>query len=492
MTVALCSWPQLKELYETSVELNKGRLIVHGVVAKADRRTRNNRVYPKAILQREVQQYKQTHINNQTAVGELDHPDYSSPYFKLITLANISHQVLSVKWKGHQLWGTVQVLDTPSGLLLRYLYSQGFKLGLSLRGWSTVRQDPRSNCGVIDSDFQLITFDFVAVPSISQAYVVPIQQRHHGKVPDQSAIVQLASLRLGALNMAKFADMPAAHNVLGCAFAKWIRTDAFLEGVLSHHGLSDASGVNVLVPSQHRLLQNTSAWLPSGCALLHGSYISHQDLVGRNLLSNTSGIRDLWQHMANFIVRATRNNLTPEERAVESCAPREADLDSASLDASHIHFNGPAASLRKVAAVQVVPSAPKVQNIRIENCLEESAITAAAHAGDSNTESESVATEGLLDCGLPEAAGAEAGSGSAAARKVPAAGRAVIVAVKTPMTSMNELPHRQSPTKIWQLCRSTESATCAGSTAKLNGSDWLGAAPAYSGSSGSPPQCASA
>lgn len=35
-----------------------------------------------------------------------------------------AHQVLDVSWKGDQLWGTIEVLPTPSGLLLWELYSR--------------------------------------------------------------------------------------------------------------------------------------------------------------------------------------------------------------------------------------------------------------------------------------------------------------------------------------------------------------------------------
>ncbi len=33
-------------------------------------------------------------------------------------------QVLEVKWKGDQLWGSIEILPTPAGLLLWELYSQ--------------------------------------------------------------------------------------------------------------------------------------------------------------------------------------------------------------------------------------------------------------------------------------------------------------------------------------------------------------------------------
>ncbi|MEW5308752.1 MAG: hypothetical protein WDW38_000686 [Sanguina aurantia] len=85
---------ELKSLYKRSVALNNGRLIVHGIFARADTRNNNKRVYPKHILKREVLKFEKEHVLNGTALGELDHPNYASRYFKFLNLPNISHQNL--------------------------------------------------------------------------------------------------------------------------------------------------------------------------------------------------------------------------------------------------------------------------------------------------------------------------------------------------------------------------------------------------------------
>ncbi|PNH07500.1 hypothetical protein TSOC_006044 [Tetrabaena socialis] len=81
-------------------------------------------LYLQHILEREVSRFEAEHILPGTALGELDHPNYASKYFKCLNLPNVSHQVLEVTWKGDQLWGTIEVLATPSGLLLWELYSR--------------------------------------------------------------------------------------------------------------------------------------------------------------------------------------------------------------------------------------------------------------------------------------------------------------------------------------------------------------------------------
>eukprot|EP00775_Hariotina_reticulata_P010278 gene10278-10437_t len=165
---------EVAELFSLCTALNHGRLIVHGLFARADTKNTNGRVYPKSILKREVRRFKQEHIKQGTALGELNHPSYYSNYFRSLNLPNISHQVLEVFWRGSELWGTLEVLPTPAGLLLWELYSKGVKLGVSSRGWASVVADPSKQRVLVDDDFQLITFDFVTEPSNAGANLVPI------------------------------------------------------------------------------------------------------------------------------------------------------------------------------------------------------------------------------------------------------------------------------------------------------------------------------
>eukprot|EP00879_Flechtneria_rotunda_P029005 GHRR01031256.1.p1 GENE.GHRR01031256.1~~GHRR01031256.1.p1 ORF type:complete len:131 (+),score=23.59 GHRR01031256.1:657-1049(+) len=125
-------------------------------------------------MHREVRRFKAQHIRTGTALGELNHPSYSSTYFRSLNLPNISHQVLDVFWRGTELWGTIEVLPTPAGLLLWELYSKGIKLGVSSRGWASVVTHPKTQQLMVDNDFQLITFDFVTEPSNAGAFLIPV------------------------------------------------------------------------------------------------------------------------------------------------------------------------------------------------------------------------------------------------------------------------------------------------------------------------------
>ena len=69
-------------------------------------------------------------------LGELDHPDSS-----VVNLQNVSHNVTEMAtFEGDNLLGTVEILTTPSGNILRELFKNGIKLGISSRGLGSVEQ----------------------------------------------------------------------------------------------------------------------------------------------------------------------------------------------------------------------------------------------------------------------------------------------------------------------------------------------------------------
>ena len=98
---------------QESLQENNGRLIVKGVLQRAESKNQNGRVYPKPILEREIKKYSATNIAQRRALGELDHPDSS-----VVNLSNVSHNVLEVHWVNDDVIGTVEVLNTPAGKIL--------------------------------------------------------------------------------------------------------------------------------------------------------------------------------------------------------------------------------------------------------------------------------------------------------------------------------------------------------------------------------------
>ena len=154
-----------------SINENNGRLVVKGVLQRAEAKNQNGRVYPKETLMREAEKYSSVQIKERRALGELDHPDSS-----VVNLNNVSHNVLEMHWKDNDLVGTVEVLGTPAGNILKELFKSGIKLGISSRGLGSVKELSEDDTVEVQPDFELIAFDFVSNPSTHGAFLSPTNE----------------------------------------------------------------------------------------------------------------------------------------------------------------------------------------------------------------------------------------------------------------------------------------------------------------------------
>ena len=157
--------PQL--LQESAVK-NNGRLIVEGVVQRANAKNQNGRVYPREVLLREVDKYMKGPIAENRALGELDHPESS-----VINLKNACHNILDLWWDGDDLVGKIEVLPTPSGNILKSLFLNNITVGISSRGMGSVQPLGEGTVEVQD-DFELLCWDFVSTPSTYGAFMKPV------------------------------------------------------------------------------------------------------------------------------------------------------------------------------------------------------------------------------------------------------------------------------------------------------------------------------
>ena len=162
------------EQINESLKENDGKLIVRGVLQRAEAKNQNGRVYPRDILHREAKKYAKEFIKERRAMGELDHPESS-----VVNLQNVSHNVREMHWEGDNLLGTVEVLGTPSGNILKELFKSGIKLGISSRGMGsveTVNEEDGDQITQVQPDFELIAFDFVSNPSTHGAFMHPMNE----------------------------------------------------------------------------------------------------------------------------------------------------------------------------------------------------------------------------------------------------------------------------------------------------------------------------
>ena len=170
------------QLFEGKInEDESGRVLVKGILQRAGAENQNGRVYPKEVLIREAKKYE-TLIKERRALGELDHPDSS-----VINLKNVSHNVREIHWDGDDLVGTVEILSTPSGNILKELLKNDILLGISSRGMGSTTNIGEGKVKV-GEDFELIGWDFVSNPSTHGAFMTPLQESVNKKQIQESVV----------------------------------------------------------------------------------------------------------------------------------------------------------------------------------------------------------------------------------------------------------------------------------------------------------------
>ena len=144
--------------------VSEGGIMLSGLMQMSDTKNGNGRVYPHNILEREIKNYARL-VEDRRALGELDHPDSS-----VVNLANASHMVTKIWMEGNKCMGTIRVLNTPSGQILKALVESGCKLGISSRGMGSDRES--NGVTLVEDDFQLLCFDMVSDPSTPGAFMM--------------------------------------------------------------------------------------------------------------------------------------------------------------------------------------------------------------------------------------------------------------------------------------------------------------------------------
>ena len=143
---------------------------IRGVFMEADIKNRNNRMYPMAVLEKEVKRYNKEYIQQKRAFGELGHPDGPT-----VNLERVSHMITNLYPDGKQFVGEAKIMDTPYGKIVKNLIDEGAKLGVSSRGMGSL--EPRRDMHVVKDDFYLATAaDIVADPSAPNAFVEGIME----------------------------------------------------------------------------------------------------------------------------------------------------------------------------------------------------------------------------------------------------------------------------------------------------------------------------
>lgn len=146
---------------------NKKRCYITGTYLVSNQINGNKRIYPKAVLEREVDRYIKEFIQTDRGAGELNHSNSSD-----INPERISHKILELKWDGDVVWGKSMICErTPMGQIAKGLMLDGIKLGTSSRAVGTLKS------GIVQNDLRVITpSDLVFSPSGPNCYVSAIHE----------------------------------------------------------------------------------------------------------------------------------------------------------------------------------------------------------------------------------------------------------------------------------------------------------------------------
>jgi hypothetical protein len=146
-----------------------GNPIVEGILATAEVKNGNGRLYSKDLWEREIDKYQEI-VKENRSTGELDHPDSS-----IINLKNVSHIIREIWWDKDHIMGKIEILPTISGNILKALIDNNVLVGVSSRGMGSLKPLGEGTMEV-QNDFNVIAWDFVSTPSNPGSWMNPIKE----------------------------------------------------------------------------------------------------------------------------------------------------------------------------------------------------------------------------------------------------------------------------------------------------------------------------
>lgn len=145
---------------ETVNGMPKKNMYITGPHLDSEVKNGNGRMYPRAIIEREIKRLNETKIKQNRLMGELNHPNNVE-----INLERVSHLTKELRLEGNIGFGKSMLLDTPMGKIAQALGEGGVKLGVSSRGVGTLKES------VVQNDYNLVCIDIVSDPSGPNCFV---------------------------------------------------------------------------------------------------------------------------------------------------------------------------------------------------------------------------------------------------------------------------------------------------------------------------------
>lgn len=144
---------------------------IEGIWLQSNIKNRNGRVYPRSILENQVERYNRDYVKENRAVGELGHPDGPS-----INHDRVSHKIIELKQDGDNFIGRAKIMNTPTGKIVQEFLEEGIKIGVSSRGMGSIKENSQGIMEVQDDFFLSTAGDIVHDPSAPNAFVNGIME----------------------------------------------------------------------------------------------------------------------------------------------------------------------------------------------------------------------------------------------------------------------------------------------------------------------------
>jgi hypothetical protein len=136
---------------------------VRGEFACPDKATENKRLYPKKIWEKVIGRVAEG-FKNRSMLGHASHPADGRT-----DIDKVTHVVTELKLEDGILIGEAEILPTDRGKNLLAILQSGCLVGVSSRGFGSTKPNDNGE-DVVQEDYKLVTFDFVADPADPNAY----------------------------------------------------------------------------------------------------------------------------------------------------------------------------------------------------------------------------------------------------------------------------------------------------------------------------------
>ncbi len=139
----------------------KPMIIKKVLLQRKESKNRNGRIYPGRVLEREIAKYNDDFVKSRRALAELDHSNET-----VVNLKNVSHLITEMWWEGNDVYGTVEVLNSPefpAGRIMAGLLERKIPVGISSRGLGSIEDTNEGS--IVQDDFALLCFDAVSFES---------------------------------------------------------------------------------------------------------------------------------------------------------------------------------------------------------------------------------------------------------------------------------------------------------------------------------------